>query len=122
MITQAVDDKGDENTAPNEEQIRLASETFKLLADSTRLKILWALLHDEHSVSELAAHVNANTPAVSQQLSKLRSAHLVRVRREGNHVYYAMENEHVLALVEQALSQSDHMRRVPHAHEEGTRP
>jgi DNA-binding transcriptional ArsR family regulator len=88
---------------PDGADFALAVETFKLLADVTRLKILWALLHSEHSVNELAAHVGANAPAVSQQLAKLRATRLVRVRRDGNHRYYAAENPHVQRLVEQAL-------------------
>jgi DNA-binding transcriptional ArsR family regulator len=88
---------------------RLAGETFKLLGDVTRLKILWALLHGEHSVTALAAHVGANVPAVSQQLAKLRMARLVRVRRDGNHVFYTAEDAHVRHLVEQALFHTDHV-------------
>jgi DNA-binding transcriptional ArsR family regulator len=91
-----------------QEQFELAVTTFKLLADVTRLKILWALLHGEHSVKELAAHVGANPPAVSQQLAKLRAAGLVRVRRDGNRIFYAAKDAHVLHLVEEALFHSDH--------------
>jgi DNA-binding transcriptional ArsR family regulator len=87
----------------------MAVETFKLLGDDTRLKIVWALLHGEHSVGELASHVGANPPAVSQQLAKLRAARLVRVRREGNRMVYAADNEHVLRLVQQALFHTDHV-------------
>lgn len=91
-----------------QEQFELAVTTFKLLGDVTRLKILWALLHGEHSVNELATHVGANPPAVSQQLAKLRAAGLVRVRREGNRLFYAAKDAHVLHLVEQALFHTDH--------------
>lgn len=91
-----------------QEQFELAVTTFKLLADVTRLKILWALLHGEHSVKELATHVGANPPAVSQQLAKLRAAGLVRVRREGNRIFYAAKDAHVRHLVEEALFHSDH--------------
>jgi len=94
---------------PNEGQFELAGETFKLLSDVTRLKILWALLHGEHSVTALAGHVGANVSAVSQQLAKLRMARLVRVRRDGNHVFYLAENAHVRHLVEQALFHTDHV-------------
>jgi DNA-binding transcriptional ArsR family regulator len=94
---------------PADEQVELAVEMFKLLADGTRLRILWALLHGEHSVSELAAHVGAQPAAVSQHLAKLRWARLVKVRREGNRMYYAAENVHVRQLVEQALFQADHV-------------
>jgi DNA-binding transcriptional ArsR family regulator len=94
---------------PDDDQFALAVETFKLLADNTRLRILWALLHAEHSVGELAAHVGVNAPAVSQHLAKLRMSHLVKVRREGNKLFYDAENAHVRQLVEQALSHTDHV-------------
>jgi len=94
---------------PSEDQLALAVETFKLLADHTRLKILWALLHGEHSVSNLADHVGAQPPAVSQHLAKLRMARLVKVRRQGTHMFYAAQDSHVAALVEQALFHADHV-------------
>ena len=50
---------------------------------------MWALLHGEHSVNELADHVGARPPAVSQHLAKLRAAGLVRTRRDGNRIFYA---------------------------------
>lgn len=90
-------------------QFELAVETFKLLADNTRLRILWALLHGEHSVGELAAHVGARAPAVSQHLAKLRLARVVKVRRDGNRQFYAADDAHVRALIEQALSHTDHV-------------
>jgi DNA-binding transcriptional ArsR family regulator len=94
---------------PADEQVDLAVETFKLLADNTRLRILWALLHGEHSVNELAAHVGAQPAAVSQHLAKLRLARLVRVRRDGTRMFYAAENSHVRQLVEEALFHADHL-------------
>ncbi|MDQ2726292.1 MAG: metalloregulator ArsR/SmtB family transcription factor [Actinomycetota bacterium] len=102
MTTQAV-------AEPEDTQFGFAVETFKLLSDDTRLRILWALLHGEHSVGELATHVGVNVPAVSQHLAKLRLTHLVKVRRDGNKVFYAAENAHVLRLVEEALFHSDHV-------------
>src|ERR1700726_4615799 len=63
---------------PHDEQVELAVETLKLLADNTRLRILWALLHGEHSVNNLAAHVGAQPASVSQHLAKLRMARLVK--------------------------------------------
>jgi DNA-binding transcriptional ArsR family regulator len=94
---------------PTDEQIDLAVETFKLLADNTRLRILWALLHSEHSVGELADHVGAQPPAVSQHLAKLRMARLVKVRRQGNRAFYAADNAHARDLIEQALFHADHV-------------
>jgi DNA-binding transcriptional ArsR family regulator len=94
---------------PDDEQVELAVETFKLLADNTRLRILWALLHGEHSVNNLAAHVGAQPAGVSQHLAKLRMARLVKTRREGNRMFYAAENSHVRQLVAQALFHADHV-------------
>lgn len=93
----------------NTEQVALAADTLKLLSDPTRLKILWALLHGEHSVSELAEHITAQPAAVSQHLAKLRIAQLVKVRRDGNKMFYLTDNGHVRKLIEEALSQADHI-------------
>ena len=82
---------------------------LKLLADPTRLRIVWALLHGEHAVNELAAHVGARPPAVSQHLAKLRAADLVRVRRDGNRIFYAARNEHIERLTVEALLHADHL-------------
>lgn len=109
---------------PSEEQVNLAVEMFKLLADSTRLRIVWALLHGEHSVNELASHLGVNPAGVSQHLAKLRLARLVTVRREGNRAFYAAENLHVRELTEQALFHTDHFsgKEIAHVddHTEGT--
>jgi DNA-binding transcriptional ArsR family regulator len=94
---------------PGGEQYELAVDLFKILADNTRLRILWALLHGEHSVNNLADHVGAQPPAVSQHLAKLRLARLVKVRRLGNRMFYAAEDAHVRQLVEQALSHAEHV-------------
>lgn len=94
---------------PSDAQVELAVDMFKLLADSTRLRIVWAVLHGEHSVNELADHLGANPASVSQHLAKLRLARLVSVRREGHRAFYAAENPHVRQLAEQALFHADHV-------------
>jgi len=94
---------------PEATEFGAAVAVFKLLADPTRLRIIWALLHGEHSVNELADHVGARPPAVSQHLSKLRLARLVQVRREGNRLFYALENKHIERLAQEALLHADHV-------------
>lgn len=86
-----------------------AVAVFKLLADPTRLRVIWALLHGEHSVNELADHVRARPPAVSQHLSKLRLAQLVSVRRDGNRLFYALDNEHIELLTQAAIDHAEHI-------------
>ncbi|MEV4622568.1 metalloregulator ArsR/SmtB family transcription factor [Asanoa sp. NPDC049573] len=96
---------------PNEEQVHLAAETFRLLADPTRIKVLWALLQGESSVACLADLAGAAPTAVSQHLAKLRLAGLVKGRREGTFVYYSAADEHVRGLLRQALFHADHIDR-----------
>jgi len=79
------------------------------MADKTRLRIIWALLNNEHSVNELAAVLALNPAGVSQHLARLRSARLVIVRREGNKVFYSLVNDHVRNLAEQSLFHADHV-------------
>lgn len=98
-----------EEEVPTDSQVGEAVDTLKLIADPTRLRILWALLHGEHSVNHLADHVGAQPSAASQHLAKLRLAHLVRTRREGTHVFYVAQNDHVRRIVEEALSHADHV-------------
>ena len=108
---------------PDDEQVGLAVETFKLLGDNTRLRILWALLHGEHSVSNLADQVGAAPSTVSQHLAKLRMARLVKVRRDGTRMFYAADNSHVHQLVEQALFHADHVvRDLPDHRDEPVSP
>ncbi len=93
---------------PTEAQVAVASDAFRLLSDPTRIKLLWALLQGESSVSCLAELVGASPTAVSQHLSKLRWARLVTVRRAGTFAYYSAADDHVARLLAEALSHADH--------------
>lgn len=97
---------------PEDEQADLAAETFRMLADPTRVKLLWALLQGESSVTCLAELAGVSPTSVSQHLAKLRLAGLVRGRREGTFVYYTAGNTHVHALLTEALSHADHTDRA----------
>lgn len=81
---------------------------FRMLADGTRIRLLWALIDTELSVTELAAAAGKPGPAVSQHLAKLRMARLVRTRREGNQVFYRLENGQVASLVRDAVHNAEH--------------
>ncbi|MER6006210.1 metalloregulator ArsR/SmtB family transcription factor [Nonomuraea angiospora] len=100
---------------PNEEQVHLAAESFRLLSDPTRIKILWALLQGESNVACLAELADAAPTAVSQHLAKLRLAGLVKGRREGTFVYYSAADEHVRRLLAEGLFHADHLDRAGHA-------
>lgn len=103
------DSQGNGLDVPSTEQVDLAIEMFRMLADATRVRILWALLQGEHSVSHLAEVVKANAPAVSQHLAKLRLARLVRQRREGTRIFYTADSAHVQQLLREALYHADHV-------------
>jgi DNA-binding transcriptional ArsR family regulator len=94
---------------PTPDEIRVAVRTLKLLADEARLRIIWNLLHGEHSVNELADHVSMQPAAASHHLAKLRMAGVVTTRRQGNHIFYAAHDEHVEALVREALHHVEHL-------------
>ncbi|MDN5859495.1 MAG: metalloregulator ArsR/SmtB family transcription factor [Pseudonocardia sp.] len=80
---------------PEDPQVAAAVDAFRMLADPTRVKILWALLQGETSVACLAEVVHVSPTTVSQHLSKLRLAGLVRGRRQGTFVFYTAADHHV---------------------------
>ena len=86
---------------------------LKLLADPTRLRIVRALLHGEHSVGDLADHVGSRQAAVSQHLAKLRWTGVVSSRRDGNRIYYRITDDHIARLVAEAFSHALHDRPAP---------
>lgn len=82
-------------------------QTFKALGDVSRLKILWALAHQEMCVCDLAALLGITESAVSHQLRLLRTLRLVKNRREGTILYYRLADDHVSQLIRIAL---DHIQ------------
>jgi ArsR family transcriptional regulator, lead/cadmium/zinc/bismuth-responsive transcriptional repressor len=86
------------------------AETFSLLGDPTRTRILHALCVDELCVSDLAGLLEMSPSAVSHQLRLLRDRRLVAVRREGKRTYYSLQDEHIRTLVDMGIS---------HAREDG---
>jgi DNA-binding transcriptional ArsR family regulator len=89
---------------PPDEAVRAAARSLRLLADPTRMKILWALAQGESSVSCLADLSGASPTAVSQHLAKLRLAGLVTDRRQGSFIYYSVADGHVTRLLADAVA------------------
>ena len=83
------------------EDVRSVAETFRMLGDPTRVKILDALGGGELCVNDLAARVGISESAVSHQLRLLRTMRLVRARREGRLAFYAVDDHHILELLKQ---------------------
>lgn len=92
-----------------DDQVEVAVMTFSMLAEPTRVRLLWCLLGGEYAVNELAKMSGAAPSAVSQHLAKLRLARLVRYRREGRRVLYSADNTHVRRLLEEWLHDADHV-------------
>jgi DNA-binding transcriptional ArsR family regulator len=88
--------------------VDLVVEVFRMLADATRVQVLWALVGREMSVNDLAGHVGKPAPSVSQHLAKLRMARLVRTRREGTTIFYSLDNDHIGQLVTDAVFNAEH--------------
>jgi ArsR family transcriptional regulator, lead/cadmium/zinc/bismuth-responsive transcriptional repressor len=79
------------------------TEIFRVLGDPTRVRILDALADSELCVGNIADRLGVSESAVSHQLRLLRSARIVRSRREGRMIFYALDDRHVLALFRQGL-------------------
>ncbi|BCS87689.1 ArsR/SmtB family transcription factor [Pseudodesulfovibrio sediminis] len=91
----------------SERDFLFLAELFKALGDYTRVRILYALSIGELCVCALADVLEMSQSAISHQLRLLRAAKLVRYRKEGKNVYYALDDDHVRNLVSQGL---DHVR------------
>ncbi|HEY6623494.1 MAG TPA: metalloregulator ArsR/SmtB family transcription factor [Acidimicrobiales bacterium] len=90
------------------EQVNAAVLSFALLADPTRVRMLWALRDDDLDVATLAEIAACRPTVASQHLSKLRLAGLVEATRDGRRMVYRLRGGHVRALLREALFHADH--------------
>jgi DNA-binding transcriptional ArsR family regulator len=99
---------------PPAAQVDAAVEGFRMLADPTRLRMLWLLCGAEYDVSALAAAVGIARPAVSQHLGKLRLAGLVATHRDGRRAVYRARGGHVRNLLTEAMGAAvHHLHDIP---------
>lgn len=84
---------------PAEEELYDLAELFKVFGDSTRIRILHALIETELCVGDMAQILNLTQSAVSHQLKILKDAKLVKFRREGKIIFYALDDEHVRTIL-----------------------
>ena len=75
------------------------AEFFKVFADSTRMKIIYALMENELCVCDIANIVQTTQSAISHQLRLLKQAKLVKFRKEGKVVYYSLDDDHIIQIV-----------------------
>ncbi len=103
-------DADNENTnvheITDEEFLYDLSDLFGIFADTTRIKMLYALKGKEMSVSELAQSVGVSQSAASHQLRTLKQARLVKFKKDGKNVYYTLCDDHVTTILEMGI---DHL-------------
>jgi len=92
---------------PDEGELYDLSDFFKVLGDSTRAKIMWALDESEMCVCDLAVLLNMTKSAISHQLKSLKVANLVKYRRDGKVIFYSLMDDHVKEIFEKGL---EHIR------------
>lgn len=92
---------------PGEETLMALADLFRIFADSTRIKILYVLLDRELCVCDIASLLGMTVSAISHQLRALKNAKLVRFRRSGKTVFYALADQHVHTILAQGI---EHVR------------
>ncbi len=84
------------------------ANVFKILGDSTRIKLLALLTTKEMRVSDIAESLDMGQSAISHQLRVLRDARLVKYRKEGKEAWYSIDDDHVVKLMRQGLDHVSH--------------
>lgn len=90
-------------TLPNEDTLYDLTELFRVFGDSTRIRILYVLFESEMCVCDIAALLGLTQSAISHQLRALKTARLVKSRRDGKTVFYSLADEHVKTIIDQGL-------------------
>lgn len=103
-----------EQFIPRPEELGRLTDAFKVFGDSTRLKIIFLLTSRELCVCDIAYILGMGQSAVSHQLRILRIANLVKTRRDGKSIFYALDDEHVSRIL---LTGLEHIREE-HGHED----
>ena len=88
---------------PEGEELQNLAEFFRIFGDSTRIRILYVLFEAEMCVCDIAALLGMTQSAISHQLKALKNARLVKSRREGKTVFYALADDHVKTIIDQGL-------------------
>ena len=94
---------------PTMEEIERVRQLFKVLSDRTRLKIVLSLKDGERNVTAIAESLVMEQSAISHQLKLLRDSNVVKSRREGKTIYYSLDDEHILDIIEQTFRHVHHV-------------
>ena len=93
---------------PGPDLLESAAGTLRMLAEPTRLHLLWQLAQGPKSVTELVNEALAPRTVVSQHLAKLRLSGLVDTRKDGRHVIYSLHDGHLVRLIQETINHADH--------------
>ena len=105
-MSEEVQNKSDSEMTfmPDEELLYDLADFFKTFGDTTRVKILYALMEQDLCVADLAEAIGATQSAVSHQLRSLKQSRLVRAKREGKNVVYSLSDDHVHSILDQGMT------------------
>lgn len=90
-------------TTPGREYVEQIADLFKAFGDATRVQILFLLLREEMCVSQITEAVELTQSAISHQLRILKQMHLIKYRREGKNIVYALADDHVRTILQMGL-------------------
>lgn len=93
---------------PDAELLETAAGTLRMLAEPTRLHLLWQLAQGPKTVGELVDSASMPRTVVSQHLAKLRLSGLVDTRKDGRHVIYSLHDGHLVRLIQETINHADH--------------
>ncbi len=97
---------------PNTETLHNLADFFKIMGDSTRCKLLFALLQNEMCVCDLANVLSMTKSSISHQLSKMKEVGLVKSRKSGKTVYYSLDDDHIAEIFEVGLEHIEHKQVI----------
>lgn len=96
--------KNARNNLPEDDDLNLMADFFKVFSNNTRIKILYSLLKQELCVCDIANILNMKQSAISHQLRTLKQSRLVKYRREGRTIYYSLDDSHISKILTQGYN------------------
>lgn len=93
-----------DESMPDEEILYDLADLFKVFSDTTRIKILYSLMHGERRVADIADCIGATQSAVSHQLRILKASRLVKFQRDGKNIMYSLADDHVYTMLAQGMT------------------
>ena len=100
-----------QKSMPKDADIDKVVSFYKVLADKTRLRILYAIKGQEMCAGDIAVLLDMTKSAVSHQLAVMRNMHQIKARRDGKNVFYSLDDEHIVDILEEAMVHMVHTEK-----------